>query len=86
MSESEEIKAAGGATGPNDYSNWLKHGTLNNARVENATIPAEESVVWICRAISKFNAVYDDVSPQMISVRKRAKEWLESDLSRHRAG
>jgi hypothetical protein len=80
MSESEGIKAAGGAIGPNDHSNWLKHGTLNNARVENATIPDEESVVWICRAISKFNAVYDDLSPQMISFRKWATEWLENNL------
>jgi hypothetical protein len=80
MSKSEEIKAAGGAIGPNDYSNWLKHSTLNNARVENATIPDEESVVWICRAISKFNAVYDGASPQMVSYRDWAIKWLRDNL------
>jgi hypothetical protein len=31
LSESEEVKAAGGATGPNDYSAWLKHGTFSVA-------------------------------------------------------
>lgn len=82
MSKSNEIQAAGGLTGPNDLSVWLKHGTLNRERVETVPIPAEESVAFVCRAISKFEAVYDDLSPQMISFRKWAKEWLERDLSR----
>jgi hypothetical protein len=80
MSKSEVVQAAGGLTDPNDLSVWLKHGTLNKARVEAVTIPAEESVAFVCRAISKFEAVYDDLSPQMISFRKWAKEWLENDL------
>ena len=82
VSNSEEIKAAGGATGPNDYATWLKHGTLNGVKTENATIPAEESVAWVCRAISKFKTVYDDLSPQMTSFRQWAKEWLQKDLNR----
>ena len=80
LSKSEEIQAAGGATDPNDYSVWLKHGRFNGVKMETATIPAEESVAFVCRAISKFKAVYDDLSPQMISFRKWAKEWLEKDL------
>jgi hypothetical protein len=76
MAEREDIKEAGGATGPNDYSVWLKHGTFNGIKTEKATIPDEESVVWIYRAISKFNAVYDDRSPQMISFCKWAGDWL----------
>ncbi len=76
LAESEEIKAAGGAIGPNDYSVWLKHGTFNGVKTEKATIPDEESVVWIYRAISKFDAVYDDRSPQMISFCKWAADWL----------
>jgi len=80
MSKSDEIQAAGGATNPNDISVWLKHGTFNGVRTEEATIPAEESVAFVCRAISKFEAVYNDLSPQMTSFRKWAKEWLENDL------
>ena len=82
MSKSEEIQAAGGLTDPNDLSVWLKHGTLNKKRVEAVTIPAEESVAFVCRAISKFEAACDDLSPQMISFRKWAKEWLQKDLNR----
>lgn len=82
VSNSEEINAAGGATGPNDYATWLKHGTFNGVKTENATIPAEESVAWVCRAISKFKTVYDDLSPQMTSFRQWAKEWLQKDLNR----
>jgi hypothetical protein len=80
MSKSKEIQAAGGQTDPNDISVWLKHGTLNKARVETLTIPAEESVAFVCRAISKFEAVYNDLSPEMTSFRKWIKEWLENDL------
>jgi hypothetical protein len=82
VSDSEEIKSAGGATGPNDYATWLKHGTLNGVKTENVTIPAEESVAWVCRAISKFKTVYDDLSPQMTSFRQWAKEWLQKNLNR----
>lgn len=79
MAKSEEIKAAGGATGPNDYSVWLKHGTLNGVKTYQATIQDEESVVWAYRAISKFNALYDDQSPQMISFCMWAKDWLTGE-------
>jgi hypothetical protein len=59
---------------------WLKHGTFNGKKTEKATIPAEESVAFVCRAISKFKAVYDDLSPQMLSFREWAKKWLENDI------
>src|SRR4051812_891867 len=49
LSKSPEIKAAGGATGPNDYINWLKHGSIVNGgpRIENALIPAMEGVAGL---------------------------------------
>jgi hypothetical protein len=62
LSESDEVTAAGGATGPNDIINWLTHGG-----VETAKIPAEESVVIVWRAIRKFHASYGYVTPQMKS-------------------
>jgi len=74
LSKSPEIQAAGGATGPNDYTNWLKHGG-----VENATIPAEESVALIWRAITKYKVIYNDLSPQMLRFEDWAREWLRKD-------
>jgi hypothetical protein len=56
---------AGGAIGPNDVLTWLKHGTYNGKKCESATIDHFECVVTIWRAISKFIATYDDISPQM---------------------
>jgi tRNA threonylcarbamoyladenosine modification (KEOPS) complex Cgi121 subunit len=85
LADSEEIKAAGGATGPNDFATWLKHGTFNGIKTEQATIPDEESVAWVLRAISKFNTVYDDLSPQMRSFRQWAKQWLERDKQQRSA-
>src|SRR5438876_10791178 len=82
MAKSEEIQAAGCATDPNDYATWLKHGTFKGVKSDKATIPAEESVAWVCRAISKFKTVYDDLSPQMMSFRQWAKDWLQKDLNR----
>jgi tRNA threonylcarbamoyladenosine modification (KEOPS) complex Cgi121 subunit len=85
MSETEEIKAAGGATLPNDYATWLKHGTYNKRKTELAEIvmiPSEEGVAWVCRAISKYEIVCADLSPQMRSYREWAKEWLRSELGR----
>jgi hypothetical protein len=83
LSKSPEIRAAGGATGPNDYINWLKHGRMekDGPRIENATIPAEESVAVVWRAITKYNAIYKDPSPQMLSFHKWAREWLQKDKS-----
>ncbi|MDI3469911.1 MAG: hypothetical protein OJF62_001974 [Pseudolabrys sp.] len=79
LSQKPEIQAAGGATGPNDYINWLKHGTLNGERIGNATIPADEAPAVIWRAITKYQAVYNDRSPQMLSFEKWAREWLQSE-------
>jgi hypothetical protein len=89
FSRRPEIRAEGGATGPNDYKNWLKHGTLTigGPRIENATIPAEESVAMVWRAITKYNAAYDDMSPQMQSFRNWMGDWLQKELkSEHAAG
>lgn len=75
------IKEEGGATGPNDYKNWLKHGSFSGGpRIEAATIPAEESVAMVYRAITKYNAVYDDLSPQMLSFINWMGEWLQKEL------
>jgi hypothetical protein len=74
LSKSPEIQAEGGATGPNDYSVWLKHGGA-----EKATIPAEESVAMIWRAITKYNVTYNDLSPQMGSFQNWARDWLLRD-------
>lgn len=81
VAQSEEIKAAGGATRPNDYSIWLKHGTFNGVKTQNATISAEESLLWVSRAISKFKTVYNEISPQMMSFHRWAKEWLQKELN-----
>jgi hypothetical protein len=84
LAKSPEIKAAGGNIWPNDYYNWLKHGSLirGGPRIENATIPAEESLKWVWRAISKYKAIYDDLSPQMLSFRDWAKNWLQEEKDR----
>ena len=79
LSKSPEIQAEGGATGPNDYINWLKHGRCkkDGPRIEAVAIPAEESIAVIWRAITKYNVTYDDFSPQMLSFAKWAKDWLQ---------
>jgi len=84
VSKSPEINAAGGNIGPSDYYNWLKHGSLvrGGPRIENATIPEEESVKWVFRAISKYEAVYNDLSPQMLSFRNWARNWLQEEKER----
>jgi hypothetical protein len=76
------IKEEGGATGPNDFKNWLKHSTLvrGGPRIDNATIPAEESVAMVYRAVTKFHAVYDDLSPQMIRFLNWMGDWLQKEL------
>jgi hypothetical protein len=76
LSQKPEIQAAGGATGQNDYGNWLKHGTMNGRTVENATIPAEEAPAMVWRAITKYETAYKDVSPQMVSFANWAARWL----------
>jgi hypothetical protein len=81
LSKTPEIKAEGGATGPNDYINWLKHGSIvrGGPRIDKATIPAEESVAVIWRAITKYHATYEDQSPQMLSFHGWAKAWAQKD-------
>jgi hypothetical protein len=81
LSQSPEINAAGGATGENDYINWLKHGRTkkDGYRIENVTIPAEESICVVWRALTKYYVTYQDLSPQMLSFHKWAKEWLEKE-------
>jgi hypothetical protein len=77
-----EIKAAGGATGPNDYINWLKHGQLirNGPRIENATILEIEVIAVIWRAITKFRVTYPEVrTPQMLSFENWALLHLQQD-------
>jgi hypothetical protein len=84
LSASAEIKAEGGATDPNDYINWLKHGTLvkGGPRVESATITELEVIATIWRAITKFEAVYgdgvDDRTPQMLSFTNWARAHLQN--------
>ena len=83
FSKSAEIQEEGGAIGENDYINWLKHGSLKRGgpRFEAATISAEESLVVVYRAITKYNAVYDDFSPQMLSYLGWLKVWLETGVN-----
>jgi hypothetical protein len=82
MSDSSEIKAAGGATGANDYINWLKHGSLEQGgkRIENVTISALEVIGTIWRAITKFEANYvkgpADRTPQILAFANWAREHL----------
>lgn len=80
---SVEVKAAGGATGANDYINWLKHGSFSGGpRVESATITELEVIATIWRAITKFEAIYGDGpkerTPQMLSFANWARAHLES--------
>lgn len=62
----------------NTFINWLKHGTLDagGPRYETATIELLEPLVVIYRAITKFGAIYDDLSPQM----KCYNRWLANEL------
>ncbi|WP_441232569.1 hypothetical protein [Bradyrhizobium sp. 1200_D9_N1_1] len=83
FAKTAEIQEVGGAIGENDYINWLKHGSLKRGgpRFETATIPAEESLVVVYRAITKYSAVYDDLSPQMLSYLSWAKVWLATGVN-----
>jgi hypothetical protein len=76
MSKQPNIQdAPGGSTDPNACIHWLKHGTVDGKRVEAITIPAEESMVIVCRAMTKFNAVYNDMTPQMAAFHTIATRW-----------
>jgi hypothetical protein len=83
FARSPKVQEEGGAVGENDYINWLKHGSLKSGgpRFEKATIPPEEGVVVVYRAITKYNAVYDDLSPQMLSCLNWLKTWLETGVN-----
>lgn len=83
LSKLPEVQETGGAIGPNDYINWLKHGSLERGgpRLETATIPVLESVIVVYRAITKYHAVYDDFSPQMLSYLSWAKVWMMTGVN-----
>jgi hypothetical protein len=84
LSSSVEIREEGGATGANDYINWLKHGTLarGGPRVEGGRITELEVIDTIWRAISKFEVVYvkgpEDRTPQMLSFANWARKRLQA--------
>jgi hypothetical protein len=66
-----------GAKGANDFAVWLKHGELQGDKHAKATIPELEVVTMITRAISKYLAVYDGISPQMAQFRDWAIARLQ---------
>ena len=68
-----------GSKNPNDVITWLKHGTYNGQKCETATIDNSEAPVIIWRAITKFFAVYDEVSPQMQSWAKSMRNELMAE-------
>jgi hypothetical protein len=69
---------------PNDYINWLKHGTLikGGARIEAASITELEVIATIWRGITKFEALYvvagADRTPQMIGFSNWARAHLQN--------
>jgi hypothetical protein len=71
-----------GAKGPNDYINWLKHGTLTKGgpRIENARITEFEVIVAIWRAITKFKAVYVTVDADRTSQMLGFANWAKTHL------
>jgi hypothetical protein len=79
MSKRDDIQGeTGGSNDPNACIHWLKHGTVDGKRREAVTIPAEESMVIVCRAINKFHTVYSDMSPQMAAFHAVAIRWFET--------
>jgi hypothetical protein len=83
LSVSLAIKAEGGATGSNDYINWLKHGQTKagGPRVEGATVTELEVITVIWRAITKFHATYSYHTAPMLKFADRAKTRLQPDWS-----
>jgi hypothetical protein len=64
-----------GATRPNDITNWLKHAEADKNHYETATILQLEVIVIIYRAITKFEAIFEDQkTPQMLSFKNWARE------------
>lgn len=74
---------AEGATGANDVITWLKHGTLKGEKCPKAQIQQLEVVVIIYRAISKYMAVYDRPSIQMVSFLKDLILRLQGDETKN---
>ena len=66
-----------GAKGLNDFAVWLKHGEAQKDKYAKATISELEVVTMITRAISKYLAVYDGISPEMARFRDWAIERLQ---------
>ena len=71
-------ESAEGVSNPNDFITWLKHGTVNGEKCEKATIDDGEAPAVIWRAITKFYAVYKEVSPQMQSWQETMKATLSA--------
>lgn len=79
-----------GVTGANDIINWLKHGEIRDGatgqhkRYETATIEEFEAIVTIYRAITKFEAVFEDQkTPQMLGFKKWAGSHLQNENEAH---
>jgi hypothetical protein len=70
-------KEGSGAKGLNDFSVWLKHGEVQPNKYAKATISELEVATTITRAISKYLAVYDGISPQMAEFRDSAIKRLQ---------
>jgi predicted Rossmann-fold nucleotide-binding protein len=67
----QRARNEGEANKANTIINWLKHGTGEDGkRIENANITELEIILAITRAISKFVAVYEFQTPQMIGCRR----------------
>jgi hypothetical protein len=66
-----------GAKGLNDFSVWLKHGEAKGDKYAKAAIPEIEVVTMITRAISKYLAVYEGISPEMAKFRDGAIKRLQ---------
>ncbi|NPU10920.1 hypothetical protein HL666_09115 [Bradyrhizobium sp. 83002] len=61
---------------PNAVINWLKHGNVDGERREIVAINNSEPPVIIWRAITKFYALYNFVSPQMLAWQSSMKQAL----------
>jgi hypothetical protein len=57
-----------GSKNPNACIHWLKHGTVDGKRVD-------AGMVIVCRAMTKFNAIYSDMTPQMVAFHGIATRW-----------
>jgi hypothetical protein len=60
---------------PNDFINWLKHGEVNGERYDSATIPDDEWMTTVYRAINKFAKFYE-LTPQIEACCKSMRDAL----------